>query len=56
MPGDECWHAPENIALLNLVFGTHYATEAPGIRALGERLADHARIPWQFVDEASGIF
>ncbi len=41
---------------MNLVFGTHQATEAPGIRALGQRLGDHAGIPWQFIDESADVF
>ncbi len=41
---------------MNLVFGTHLATETPGIRALGERLGDHARVPWEFITESSDVF
>ncbi|HYM16909.1 MAG TPA: Nif3-like dinuclear metal center hexameric protein, partial [Dehalococcoidia bacterium] len=41
---------------MNLVLATHQATEAPGIRALGERLGDHAGIPWQFVAESPDVF
>lgn len=41
---------------INLIFGTHYATEAPGIRALGERLGAHAGIPWEFIDESADVF
>jgi dinuclear metal center YbgI/SA1388 family protein len=41
---------------MNLLFGTHYATEAPGIRALGERLGAHAGIPWEFIDESAEVF
>lgn len=41
---------------MNLLFGTHYATEAPGIRALGQRLGEHAGIPWEFIDESPGVF
>jgi len=41
---------------LNLVFGTHQATEAPGIRALGERISDEAQIPWEFIAESSDVF
>ena len=41
---------------LNLIFGTHQATEAPGIRALGQRLGDHAGIPWEFIDESPEVF
>lgn len=41
---------------MNLVLGTHYATEAPGIRALGERLGAHAGIPWEFIAESPDVF
>ncbi len=41
---------------MNLVFGTHQATEAPGIKALGQRLSDEAQIPWEFIDESSDVF
>jgi len=41
---------------INLLLGTHYATEAPGIRALGERLGAHAGIPWEFIDESPEVF
>jgi dinuclear metal center YbgI/SA1388 family protein len=41
---------------MNLVLATHQATEAPGIRALGERLGEHAGIPWEFIDESPDVF
>lgn len=41
---------------MNLIFGTHQATEAPGIRALGQRLSDHAQIPFEFIDESPDVF
>jgi putative NIF3 family GTP cyclohydrolase 1 type 2 len=41
---------------MNLVFGTHQATEAPGVRALGQRLGDEAGIPWEFIDESLDVF
>jgi putative NIF3 family GTP cyclohydrolase 1 type 2 len=41
---------------MNLILGTHYATEAPGIRGLGERLAAHAGIPWEFIADAPDVF
>jgi len=41
---------------LNLVFGTHQATEAPGIKALGQRVSDEAQIPWEFIAESSDVF
>lgn len=41
---------------LNLVLGTHYATEAPGIRALGELLSEHAQVPVEFIDESADVF
>jgi putative NIF3 family GTP cyclohydrolase 1 type 2 len=40
----------------NLIFGTHQATEAPGIRALGERLSAHAGIPFEFIGESPDVF
>ena len=40
---------------MNLVFGTHYATEAPGIQSLAERVAGHFGLPWSFVDEGPAI-
>jgi dinuclear metal center YbgI/SA1388 family protein len=40
---------------INLVFGTHYATEAPGIKALAERVAGHFQLPWTFVPEDPDI-
>jgi dinuclear metal center YbgI/SA1388 family protein len=43
-------------AQLNLVFGTHQATEAPGIRALGQRVSDEAQIPWEFIAESPDVF
>ena len=36
---------------MNLVLGTHWATEAPGIKALAQRVAEHFRLPWSFVPE-----
>jgi putative NIF3 family GTP cyclohydrolase 1 type 2 len=41
---------------INLIFGTHQATEAPGIRALGQRLGDHAGVPWEFIEESPDVF
>jgi putative NIF3 family GTP cyclohydrolase 1 type 2 len=41
---------------VNLVVGTHQATEAPGIKALGQRISDEAQIPWEFIAESSDVF
>jgi putative NIF3 family GTP cyclohydrolase 1 type 2 len=41
---------------MNLVFGTHHATEAPGIRALGERIAAEAAIPFEFIPDSPDVF
>ena len=38
-------------ANMNLILGTHYATEAPGVKALAERTASQFGIPWVFIDE-----
>ena len=40
---------------LNLIFGTHYATEAPGIKSLAEHVGSQFELPWTFVPEAAGI-
>ena len=40
---------------MNLILGTHYATEAPGIQALAERVATAFSVPWQFVREDPDI-
>ena len=40
---------------MNLFFGTHYATEAPGIRALAQRTGAHFGLPWTFVEEAPSV-
>ena len=36
---------------VNLVFGTHYATEMPGPKALAEHLSSHFALPWSFIPE-----
>jgi putative NIF3 family GTP cyclohydrolase 1 type 2 len=41
---------------MNLVFGTHQATEAPGIKALGQRISDEAQVPWEFIAESPDVF
>lgn len=41
---------------MNLVFGTHHATEAPGIRALGERIAAQSQLPWEFIADSPDVF
>lgn len=38
-------------AHLNLVLAGHYRTEAPGIRALAERTAQHFEVDWQFIED-----
>ncbi|MDZ4278356.1 MAG: Nif3-like dinuclear metal center hexameric protein, partial [Dehalococcoidia bacterium] len=40
---------------LNLVLGTHYATEALGIQSLAERVGEHFGLPWTFVREDPDI-
>ncbi len=41
---------------VNLIFGTHQATEAPGIKALGQMVSDEAQIPWEFIGESPDVF
>jgi putative NIF3 family GTP cyclohydrolase 1 type 2 len=40
---------------VNLVFGTHYATEKHGVRAWAARVADRFGLPWTFVAEDADI-
>jgi dinuclear metal center YbgI/SA1388 family protein len=41
---------------MNLIFGTHHATEAPGIKALAGRLEIEASIPWEFIADSADVF
>ena len=41
---------------MNLIFATHHATEAPGIRALGERVAAQSQLPWEFIADSPDVF
>ena len=40
---------------VNLVFGTHYATETYGVKALGRLIEERFGLPCTFVPEANGI-
>jgi putative NIF3 family GTP cyclohydrolase 1 type 2 len=41
---------------MSLLMATHQATEAPGIKALGQRISENAQIPWEFIAESSDVF
>ena len=41
---------------MNLIFGTHQATEAPGIKGIGQLVSDHAQVPWEFIAESPDVF
>jgi putative NIF3 family GTP cyclohydrolase 1 type 2 len=41
---------------MNLIFGTHHATEAPGIKALAALLEREAAIPWEFITDSADVF
>jgi hypothetical protein len=41
---------------MNLIFGTHHATEAPGIRALGDRIAAESALPFEFIADSPDVF
>jgi dinuclear metal center YbgI/SA1388 family protein len=41
---------------MNLIFGTHHATEAPGIKALGRRIELQAQIPFEFMADSPDVF
>ena len=36
---------------INLIFGSHYATEFPGIKAFAERVAREFELPWEAIPE-----
>ncbi|MES2476773.1 MAG: Nif3-like dinuclear metal center hexameric protein [Verrucomicrobiota bacterium] len=40
---------------LNVFYGGHYATETFGVKALSASLSQKFGIPWQFVDQPSGL-
>lgn len=40
---------------INVFYGGHYATETFGVRALANQLSDHFQIPWQFIDQPTGL-
>lgn len=42
-------------AAINVFFGGHYATETPGLKALGRHLADKFELPSTFLDIPTGL-
>ncbi len=40
---------------ITLLFGGHYATETFGVQALGLHLEQRFGLPWQFVDQPTGL-
>jgi dinuclear metal center YbgI/SA1388 family protein len=40
---------------MNLVLGTHYATEAPGVKALADHVGRRFELPWEFIPDESDI-
>src|SRR2546423_2070144 len=40
---------------MNLLLGGHYATEVFGVKALAAHLSKRFRIPWEFIDCATGL-
>jgi dinuclear metal center YbgI/SA1388 family protein len=40
---------------INLILGTHYATEAPGIKSLAGLVSEKFDVPWTFVEESPAI-
>lgn len=40
---------------VNLIYAGHYATETLGVQALATHLARKANLPWQFIDEPTGL-
>lgn len=40
---------------INLIFGTHWATETLGVKALASQLEERFRLPWVFIAEQDDI-
>lgn len=40
---------------INVFYGGHYATETWGVRAFAEHLADRFGVPWEFIDQPTGL-
>ncbi len=40
---------------INLYLGGHYATEVWGVRALARQLAERFELPWEFIDQPTGL-
>ncbi len=40
---------------INVYFGGHYATETWGVRALAERVSQEFGLPWEFIDQPTGL-
>ena len=40
---------------LNVFYGGHYATETFGVKALAAELSKKFRVPWEFLDHATGL-
>jgi putative NIF3 family GTP cyclohydrolase 1 type 2 len=40
---------------MNLIFGSHYATEFPGIKAFAQRIAEEFNLSWKAISEDGAI-
>jgi dinuclear metal center YbgI/SA1388 family protein len=40
---------------INVYYGGHYATETWGVRALARHLEERYGLPWQFIDQPTGL-
>lgn len=40
---------------INVYYGGHYATETFGVRALAQHLEERFGIPWEFIDQPTGL-
>ena len=40
---------------INVYYGGHYATETWGVRALADHLSDQFGLPWEFLDQPTGM-
>jgi putative NIF3 family GTP cyclohydrolase 1 type 2 len=40
---------------INVIYGGHYATEAFGVKALAAQVEQEFGIPWEFLDNPTGL-
>ena len=53
--GPHCSYTAAEELGINLIYAGHYATEAFGVKALGEMLSKKFKLPWGFIHHPTGL-